>query len=253
MCAAKPKPMTERQQYLLHKYHMNDLSVDERKEFDAMLTDDAFRELVDLGSDLPEVLAARETDILRSKMQSWEDETKGGIKRKRSFYVILAILLLGLLALLWWSQGPEPKTVDPQMLYAENLAPYKNIYMPLERSKNGENQIEKAFAAYEAGQFAGVIELFNNIPDSARTDGIHFYHAVSLLMEKNKDAAGQLFDQISDESEFAVQRTWFQFLLALSNNDRSKIDTLGRQLTEQNTHPVLARDAQRVLDQLEPR
>ena len=241
--------MTDRQLYLIDQYHQGKLTPDEQVAFDNEMKFIEFVDLVNLGADIAQVTRVSESNALRKKMHSWENQSD---RKKIPTYIwVLLVMLVVTIGFLLIQYSSRQRLSEPDRIYAEYVKPYKNIYLPLARSEADESPQLKAMAAYENKTYEKARLLFNSIPDTSRTSGDQFYHAVSLLLSDQATPAIEMFKQLTRDAKYGIPAQWYLFLYAIKNNDREKIKSYGDVLRDQTSHTFISRQTSEILERIQ--
>ncbi len=243
--------MTDRQLYILDRYHNGMLTDDERKEFDQYMELEEFSDLAEIGRDVGEVIGSIRTLEFRDKLAQWEKSaktTKSGLSKRLLIWILL--LVFTLLSILYFISIKKVNTTDQHKLFTTYLQPYKNIYKPVSRSTELLSLDEKAMFAYEQGDYEKAIELFSQITKDEMNEDILFYDAVSYLLLDNRDRSYELFSNLATSKKYGRPSEWYLFLLAVHNNDTETIDRLGAKLKNQTSHASIGKKVSDIMSQL---
>ena len=242
--------MTDRQLYLLDRHHRGQLTSAEKIEFDDALKIIEFQQAVELSRDVKAVIEHQENTEFRKKMEAWEKTKPKSGPNSSSRFILITILVFLTAALTYWLYERTHPSETPEMLYAEYAQPYKNIYLPLSRSKDDETQEMKAMAAYENKQYTNTLELINAIPLDDRSEGLVFYQAIAHVMLEHFDEAQPLFLRLENSAKYEQPAIWYRFLMAVRRQDEDQMSLLSSRLLKQKTHPVLQKKTKELLSRL---
>ena len=127
---------------------------------------------------------------------------------RRTILAVAASIAILVVAGFLWQQSQQ--TTD--LLASEYLTPYPDRLTNM--SDDSGAQITAAMTAYNGGDYANAIPLFEALPDSlAQGELINLYLGISRLQEDQAGAAQASFANISSDSPYQEAAQWY---LALS-------------------------------------
>jgi hypothetical protein len=207
------------QEYLIQGYLNNSLSPKDQKKFDELLnTDPKFKESFQEHYDMHRALYNTETTELKRHLKDFEaklttQKRPFAFRINKFYFAGAAAILLVALAMTFYTN----KNVD---YYEEYFTVYPNVYQPIVRGDNTNNQ---AFQAYENGNYLAAIEAFNASKDVSKNPNLQFYLAQSYLATNNIDKAEFLLKKLSvTDFEFQVESKWYLSLIYLKNGEISQ-------------------------------
>lgn len=155
--------------------------------------------------------------------------TGARIRRLPGRHWLSRVAAVGLLvvAAIWLFKIFSPAT--PLALYDDYFAPYENVVEELNKGSVSESEAlrQKAYAAYESGDYAAALQGFEAIlADTADAD-TEFYRANALLELGRAEEALPILDELARKPDFnlAAHSQWYAALaeLALKRPDQAKI------------------------------
>jgi|GEM_PF-6462339 len=223
--------------YLLDRYHNRELSPDEQVEFDHAMKDEEFRRIVEVSDAYQSATSGVKRENFHEKMMSWESETETHKSNSLIWWIIGIGIVISGLTYFYLNYTSENKDVPQEKIYQAYLKPFDNVYAPLQRSGVDDAIIDKAFAAYEAGDFDASAQFFISVPNYSVDDGLQFYHAVSLLHLDETNSATDIFTSIAQSSEFYTPSVWYRYLIAVRDNNQTLRNDLASELLAQEEFP----------------
>ena len=211
----------------IQKYLQNQLSEKEHSDFLSMMENDsAFKEEVQMISDLYQVNRKEELIHIRSVLE----EAEGEIEKKKSVKNIWKRLLLGFLliaiivSLYFISKGSPGETA----IYASFYKTPTNTYFPVVRDGTTTNQaLFEAFLAYEQNNFKKASDLFIELSDYNSNPEIQYYNAISLIELGNEEEAKSKLEAITTEDDYLKDEIlWYSALLALKMGQKEEAKSL---------------------------
>jgi hypothetical protein len=173
------RPLTEVETNLLENWRATD------KNFDGA---------VDFQLQLSAAIHEQERTDLKNLLQQVEAEmVKPEAKRVRfQSFRWMAVAASVIMALgLWWVVGNR----EEDNLYAAHFRPYPNVIAPVTRNAapGTDPLVQKAFQAYETGEYAEADALFNTIFLQSGEYYPRFYQALCKMGEGHTEAALQIW------------------------------------------------------------
>ncbi len=208
---------------LVEKYFDEVLSNSERENFNLrMQTDENFKSLVDQEKVLINAvrLHGMQQDLrfLKTLEETLSDNktTKFDVGSRKWYYVAAAaVLALVVLAKVFYTPAPSPEE-----LFEAYFKPYPNLFEPTVRGEARISSRNEAFQAYEQGQYAKAVVLFNELLKVKKEPGILLLLGNSNLILGNiEEAKNNLIALNSDFDELDIQSKWFLSLCYLKSGD----------------------------------
>jgi predicted Zn-dependent protease len=210
---------------LLEKHIQNELSNSEQKAFKQLLKEDlVFAQKVAFQNDLKKSIQYQEQENFKELIGAIESEHKV-IPLKKKFtlskkWLIAAsiALLLGLTFVL-----NNKQTYKPEVLFAANFTPYKNVIYPINRGVNNEklqNKKAKAFIAYEDGDYKKAVQLFSELYKESKASYYLFYKANALLkLGDSQQAIINLKQHLKTKDSLTEKSNWYLALAYLKEKE----------------------------------
>jgi tetratricopeptide (TPR) repeat protein len=238
---------------LLYKYFEGTLSDKEKAEFDLLLEkDEDFRESLAFEEDVRHVVRDRERNLLKQKLQGYEEGLPKTEKRDKSFWnplrIAASVAVLLAFGGYFYFTGSAVSTED---LYAENYEKYPNTVYSITRGDETDNTAERrAFEAYEQNDFNRAVSYF----EALRTDGnpgyVSFYLAQSYLANGDSQLALNEFNTIIEAgTTFKTEALWYAALCYLKMEKPNEANSLLQELIEEGT--FRKKEAENLLEQLQ--
>lgn len=223
-----------RDRELIDRHLSGQLNREEAAEFDRRRTDPVFAGLVeeteiavaavryDGDRQLKAMLQAEEERLRQPQAPQGVVRTLPSARRR---WLGLAATILLLLALgLWWTYT-GPAAAPPNYL-ADYFEPFPNRAVNITKSANEASRRERAYAAYQIGDYATVIAELSVVLQDSSVAVDQFYLANALLATGQAARALPLFERLADDPRFplAPQSRWYQALalLELGRTDEAR-------------------------------
>ncbi len=238
-----------RHEELIEKYILNRLTSEEQLEFAKLLkSDSAFKEEVDLHTNLKKVIDYEDDANFRDLIVDLEEQVKKP-KQKRSYTKWLAaasiVLLLGLTY--FFNMGQKLSTDD---LFAQNFEPYRNVVAPIVRSNDQQDEKSLAFLAYEKGEYETAVTLFSKLYISTKEPYYLFYKANALLkLERANEAVPLLLEHLKTKDTLTEKTNWYLALAYLKIKDKQKAKELLKKVIANKSYKN--KEAEKLLDKFE--
>ena len=225
---------------LIIGYFENSLNNEEMVQFENLYnTNDQFREQVDFERDVQKVAKDLGQTKLRNELKLIEDEiqkdeiindTKANERKTVSLFNYRNFAIAASLAILMGILGYNFFfSTNPEKIYNNYYQIYPNTEVEITRGQDEITELQKAFVAYEKGDFAFAINLLENLTkDEKFLDlNLDFYLAQSYLANQDFAAAESHFESLSKtNSEYQAESLWYLALIQIKNNnyDTAKIN-----------------------------
>lgn len=184
--------------------------------------------------------AAADLNFLKGLEEQLVRKEKGN-----RWYYYAAAASLALLMAAWFVLSPP--AVSSADLFATHFEPYPNVIAPVVRGSSSTSARDRAFEAYEAGNFAQARAGFEQLTD--RDAGITLLTGNALLASGETELAIQTFSRLIETSdEYDAEATWYLGLCYLKKEDPETAAGWFQQLAS-GTSPYAAK-ARRLLDEL---
>ncbi len=210
---------------LLYKYFLEELSAEERMQFNGLLTSDKeFREQFEFEKELQTVIKQKERLAIKEKLLAIEEKLappKQQFLWWKSLGIAASLMLA--LGLGWYFLNGK---TNMEELYAANYKTYPNTVFPIIRNGTEDSPERKAFVAYEADNHNLAIKRFSALKKDTPADYIDFYLGQSYLQTQNTEMAIPIFKVIySSGGQFSAEALWYLALAQLLNKDTQKAKT----------------------------
>lgn len=225
---------------LIDAFLSGDLSQAEEAAFlEAMRTDEALRQEVELHREMDTALTETDALTLRATLQRIHtrlaDQPADDKIRKWRFtwaYQAAAVLLLLIVSagIYYYVQDD---TMSSEQLYSMYYQPDDAVMiMRAGASGTHDGQLMEALKKYEAQDYQGALQLFKQGESNLL---VHFYSGLAYMEINNYEEAINSFQKIMDEGEnlFVEQASWYQGLCYLKTGQNEKVLETLRQLAQE--------------------
>jgi len=256
--------MEERDQALIESYLANELSAEEKRQVEQRIKDDAaFRDMLNAYTIAVEGLRQNERVRLKERLKARDKILDRQIEQPARRVVIrwsiaaAAVVLLGLIGWKFLLPGQANGTaLNPEQLnklYAENYSPF--VHDMSDPSVRGDSMtaLDQFNSNYWAGHYEEAIARFLELDTVLqKNNALQFRYANALLAGNHYDEAYQYFLGVTNHGP-SIQSTEAIWYLALIDIHRGNIPMARQHLKayEVSTNPLLARQANNLLQQLE--
>ncbi len=212
---------------LIIKYFEGTLSQQEKDVFNEKLEkDDAFRADFEFQQSVQSAIRNKERTALKETISGFEKpKTKNTWWRYAAAAVLAMVLGGGIYAFINSTKAPDE-------LYLTYYQTYPNVVAPNVRGENEQNLKNKAFKAYDSGDYAEALLLFNQINGVEYAD---FYKGISMLeLGQTTQTIAHFKNLKFSESPypFETYRKWYLALAYLQKNQIKEAKILLKQLSE---------------------
>ena len=179
-----------------------------------------------------------------------ESEEKGSVFiSQKKWYLAAAAAVILLIVSYVFLYRPPPS--DPIAIFETYYQPYPNILKPKVRGEVpiGDTSREKAYMAYDDGDFKKAIEYFQEAltaQDDAEKDFILLYLGNCYLSMDSASAAKDILLLIDEQSNLANQAKWYLGLAYLKLEDLDNARSMLNSLTQDSTNSYYE-DANQIL------
>ncbi|WP_027077645.1 tetratricopeptide repeat protein [Maribacter antarcticus] len=238
---------------LIDKYFAGSLSLEEQVLFENFLkVDSDFKIQFELEKNVKAAVKGSEREILKRKLQGFEEGRSVSSKTKNTFWIPLRIAasIVILLSASWFLFNfGFLATTDT--LYDANYEQYPNTVYTITRGESNDTSIErKAFEAYESGEYQIAIDYLKKLKTETGLDYVDFYLGQSYLANGDTQEAIDTFEKIGlINSDYRAEALWYQALAYLKLEQNEKSITLLNILLKEGTYKMNA--ATNLLDKLE--
>jgi tetratricopeptide (TPR) repeat protein len=238
---------------LIYKYFEDSLSSKEQVLLEQFLEEDSdFKLQFDLEKNVQAAVKNSERNILKKKLQGFEEGLSVSSKSKNTFWKSLRIAAsIALLVGASWFLSTSDLFATPDTLYAKNYEQYPNTVYTITRGESNDTSIErKAFEAYESGKYQIAIDYLKELKTETGLDYVDFYLGQSYLANGDIQEAIDTFEKIGlINSDYRAEALWYQALAHLKLEQNEKSITLLNILLKEGTYKMNA--ATNLLDKLE--
>lgn len=200
----------------------------------------------ELKKDLQAAIRKNIRDELKADLEEAESEFSSprkeaktvSFKRRRILAVAASVALLIFAAVYLFSNDP----ISHDDLFAAHFTSFDNVVLPIDRSsKEGERSAaEKAFAAYEAEDYAGAFQAFELLPDSiGLQNDYRFYQAIAGLHSEKITPSIAVLKELSNTENFRFQSQakWYYALALVKTGDIPRAEKILAEIRSQANHP----------------
>lgn len=178
-----------------------------------------------------------------------QTESSGGVVPfyRRHFYALAASLLFLLAAGIYFILPSN--VASPQELYAANFEPYRNIAVDITRGEDELSIEERAFSAYEQGDYRETLIYLKQLESTPVND---FYAGQAQLgLEKFSAAIDELFP-LAQMNDFPLQKhaNWYLALAYLGNEATADAEQILGAIAGEEGHPF-QKQAVALLEEIE--
>jgi len=233
--------LSEKDQLLIDKYLLGQLSLEDQKEFDIRMSNDLFAQEVASMKSAQLVLKKKGEEKFRAEFNQIDMEMDKNLaisRQSRTMHYskwIIGIALLALLVYLF-SRLLNPDKEQYDVLFAEYYQPMPNMVAPIEKNTSNASTYELAFQNYERGNYQDAIRFFENLDE--QTDAAVFYHGLSLLGLDRANEAIPFLDRISSfsDSEFTDAAQWYLMLAHIHSENVEMTSNIGERILNKAGH-----------------
>jgi tetratricopeptide (TPR) repeat protein len=245
----KAMAITKIDQQLIEKYLDKRLSDIEQLTFNQRLSDTEFLHEVKLYEQAVKGVYASGDNKLKGILQEEEAKLREPPqfekpKLRISFlrWAVAASFLLLVSIGTWYLLE---KIKEPKEVYATYFKPYQNLSKPTLRDDSFKNDIQKAFALYDNGDYKAAINYFEKISSSVQLSNdlvllqyVTFIQANAYLSNQQIEKAIPLLERVSQDtqSKWHQHGEWY-LALALSKNQTDKATFLFSKIKNEEGHP----------------
>jgi hypothetical protein len=238
---------------LVEKYFDEELSNSERDNFNLrMQTDQNFKSLVEQEKILINAIrhhGMREDLQFLKRLEETLDDKKtvrfNGNSRKWYYVAAAAVIAFVIMAKVFYT--PTPSSDE---LFQAYFKPYPNLFEPTVRGDVKTTSRTEAFQAYERGDHAQAVVLFNDLLKLKKEPGILLLLGNSNLILGNIEEAKDNFITLnSDFDELDIQSKWFLSLCYLKSGDIERASSILKELG--NTEISYATKAKELLEKVQ--
>ncbi|MFS4417294.1 hypothetical protein [Maribacter sp. 2307ULW6-5] len=231
---------------LINGYFEGSLSDSQLAELERLReTDTAFAKAFDFERDLQSALKKEERREINSLFSNLNIEREREVQDRvpvkketkvlslRPWLVAASVAaLVGLGAWLLWFTEPD---LNAEQLYAANFVPYENVVHPIERGNEMVALKDRAFTAYEDGDYGQALDLFKELQQKQTDSYLEFYEAIVLMqLNRHEEAIPLLEKYISTDGELKDRAIWYLALSHLKRNELNKSKDQLEILVQQN-------------------
>lgn len=213
---------------LIISYFENNLTDKEKLFFDQLMkTDKSFADAVRFEEKTKIALTIEARDELKSRLQSYEAQRKQKSRLQKWLYVAASIVILLGISMFVFNQQSSPS-----QLSAAYFKPYPNTVAPIVRGDENNLDNQKAFVAYESGNYDEALGMFEKLTKNTQEDYAFFYQAMSLMGSEKYDAAQEVLTSRTWSEEYRDKANWYLALNLLHlnqvNDSRSILEEIVR-------------------------
>ena len=230
--------LSSRDELLIDKHLMGNLSSEEQSIFDERMKDPEFADQVSAMSSVKKAADQKGKEQMRAEFREIDkklDKINGSRPFPSWLKWLIGIIVIGALGYLLYN-NLSPKTPKNERIFAEFYQPMPNMVAPIEKGQGDASIYNRAFRSYERKEYEKAVQLFGGL--ELNDDASLFYHAASLLALDRTEEAIRLFSEVAPlpESEFKDAAEWYIVLSHLKANDSSKAMAATEAITENEEH-----------------
>lgn len=235
---------------LLNGFFENSLTEEDQMRFENLLKEDAdFQQDFEFQRELQRAIKKgkrAETKAFLADINGDKIPHKTKVFKLNKYWAAASIVFLLALAYTFF----QNKGVDNDKLYATYFEPYANVVKPINRGVSLENMEDRAFSAYESGEYEEALRLFQSMDANQAAPYINFYKGISLMeLERYDEAIDRFESYLDSQGNLSSRAYWY---LALSHLKKGEKDETIRYLEMLITKADFKRvDAQKLLDKLD--
>ena len=210
----------------IERYLQDQMDPEEKQAFESEMSNNAdLAESVRLQKAIMKGFTDQKVEDFRTRIFEIEGASQRKVKDVK-FHKPILWIAASFIALLVVQQ-----TLFSGFDMQDHYEPYPNYIFPQERGEDTGSDLEKAFVAYENGDYSSAMETFNT---EAPSDTIRFYKAqCQIALGEESKAIETLTPLVEDANGiFHQQSLWYLSLLYLENGDEEKAKVLLENLVE---------------------
>ncbi|MEM6963452.1 MAG: hypothetical protein AAF573_01720 [Bacteroidota bacterium] len=234
--------MKEKDLDLIEKYYNNQLTDEERSDFeDRKVKDSDFALSVELFEVSKAVIQNNHRDRLLANAQSYMDEYESSTNRRIPFFLnrrlqIAAVMLLLVAAIFLIRNNLSSPT--PERLFAQHFE------VPSATNARSTNSSvdkiwEQAATAYNEAAYPEAIQLMQDLVknDSLNfRDRVYFHLGLSQIINDDLEDGIKSLDQVSKVSSYAQQAQWYAAMAYLKAADIPNTTMLLQEISNSKNH-----------------
>lgn len=247
--------MNEKNDELLDKFLRGEAS----EEGKARINQGEFQDELVFRKNLQNALGDESRSMMKRRLVNLDQKIVARQRMNQLFMMIGIATGVVLIGYLIWSNISKKQADETQesieeistQIFASNFEPYPNIVAPIVKSDNDVSDREKAFQAYEQGDYATASKLLNQLVVENQDTTALFYEAIILLREGASEAVIPKLQAVMNASSTTFQQPaqWYLALGHLKAYDIDNAKLLLEQIVEDETH-LYKRKAEQVLEKL---
>lgn len=244
-------PISDQDRLLIEKYLDKKLTETELLTFDKRLEDPDFADEVKLYTKAVQAILAFGDEKMKAMLKA-EDEkfpiviqplkgnSSGNSQHKKITtmwrrWLIAACFLLVSVSLVWF--GTNRNTDNAGKVFATYFKPYPNYEKPNSRNGTTKNNLEKAYAAYDNGDYQLALTYFET--SSPSQYDAQFFQANAYLAIDQAEKAIPILEKLSRDSAFKWQQQaeWYLVLALSERSDKTEVKRLIEKICQNTNHP----------------
>ena len=236
---------------LFEKYLQGQLTEKEQQEFETLLRNDLdFKEEVEFQTDVKRAVASQEEKEFIEILSDFElenEKKKYSIKSTRIKWLVAASILFICGITYFFTANQESSSQD---LFVQNFKPYRNVVNPIVRGEDTQSIENKAFSAYQTGDYEDAIFLFTKLYISDEQSYFLFYKANALIQLNRAEEAIPLLQQYAKTLDSLSDKSfWYLAMAYLQLDDKENAKKMLNLNIEKNKYKV--KEAKKLLKKLD--
>jgi len=237
---------------LITLYFENALNPEQQLLFDTLRESDPdFQAELDFQGQVKKAVTLHNRAELKAQLQALETELIEKPETTNIFHWRPWLVAASLVLVFFSAYKILNSEVSNEQLYAQYFERYPNVVAPQVRGPIEDALRNKAFAAYDAGDFNESAVLFTQILENQDTQFAYFYRAQSYLELDHVEAAqSDLIAHLNSGSlNFETEAQWYLGLIFLRLNDKDAAKSYMEIVAAARNHPF-QESAERLLKDL---
>ncbi len=218
---------------LIAKYFLNQLSAEEQKEFDTLMSSNPeFKEQVAFEAKVKKSIFQQEHANLKQELQTVESSLPVKQNKVKWYLIAASIILLVSIGFYWKQYSSSPET-----LFADYYTTASNTSHPITRTQNDTDELTKAFVAYESEAYNQAQKLFNNLYKTSNNSELLFYEGICYLEIEQTDNAIETFLKHQNFNDKLLGKSkWYLALAYLKNNNQIEVQNILEKITSSSSN-----------------
>ena len=244
-------PLLERDNELIDKAILEELSSQEKEEFSSRMKDEKFRKEWEMRKSMVSQVVLEGRKQMKGQLNKWETDIAQGKRKNRARWkgILLAfcvlILIIVILNKVFFRQGPTD--INGEELFYAFYEPYPNEIDPLTKSVD-EIKLSP-FQLYESGRSLEAISLLDK---NEMSDEETWYLALAYMDIDSLKSSSLILDKITTDPEhrYFKQAKWYLALCKLKTGQNEEGASLLKDIQNERNNPYKNK-ATELLSQIE--